>query len=252
MTPPTTKPLTGVVVALADEARPLSPQLRRARLQAGDIVTLGDDLMLAISGIGPERATRAAGRLLDAGVVAMASWGTAGGLDPKLPRAALVLPKRVIDGDGNSYTVDAPWRWRLEQALSPQVTLASGPLLSSARPLLDAAQKAESFQRTGAIAVDMESAAVAACASAAGCPFMVVRTITDTAVEKLPGAALAAVDAEGRLQPWSLLRALLRKPADLPALIRLGRHFSAARQTLSRIARHAPGLLAADDAVSTG
>lgn len=243
----TTGLLTGVVVALADEARPLSPRLRRASLKAGDVVPVDDQLILAISGIGPERASRAADRLLDRGVSALASWGTAGGLDPKLPRAALVLPKRVIDGAGNSYTVDAPWRWRLEHALTGVVPLASGPLLSSAKPLVSARQKAEAFEQTTAIAVDMESAAVGARADGAACPFMVIRTITDTAFERLPGAALAAVDEEGRLQLLQLLLALLRRPADLPGLMKLGRHFNAARQTLQRTAQRAPGLLATEE-----
>lgn len=247
----TTKPVTGVVVALADEARPLSPRLRRARLRAGDVIPIDDQLLLAISGIGPERATRAADRLLAQGVSTLASWGTAGGLDPRLPRAALVLPKRVIDGDGNSYAVDGPWRWRLEHTLTGIVTLASGPLLSSARPLVNTRQKAEAFERTGAIAVDMESAAVAARATAAQCPFMVVRTITDTASERLPAAALAAVDADGRFQPLQLLLALLRRPGDLPGLMKLGRHFGAARHTLRQTAEHAPGLLATDDGAPT-
>jgi adenosylhomocysteine nucleosidase len=243
----TTGPVTGVVVALADEARPLSPRLKRARLRAGDLIPLEGQLLLAISGIGPERATRAADRLLEQGVAALASWGTAGGLDPKLPRAALVLPKCVIDGQGNRYAVDPPWRWRLEHTLTGIVPLASGPLLSSARPLVSAEQKAEAFERTAAIAVDMESAAVAARATAAMCPFMVVRTITDTAFEHLPAAALAAVDADGRFQPLLLLLALLRRPSDLPGLMKLGRHFSAARQTLAQTAENAPGLLATDD-----
>ena len=243
----TARPVTGVVVALADEARPLSARLRRSRLKAGDLIAVDDHLLLALSGIGPERAARAAENLLAAGVVAIASWGTAGGLDPKLPRAALVLPKRVIDGNGNSYAVDVPWRWRLEQALNGVVRVASGPLLSSAQPLANVAQKAEAFARTSAIAVDMESAAVASCAADAHCPFMAVRTIADTAAEQLPAAALAAVDADGHLHWLRLLLALLRQPGDLPRLIALGRHFAAAQATLEATSRQAPGLLAIND-----
>jgi adenosylhomocysteine nucleosidase len=243
--------VAGVVVALADEARALSPQLARASLQPGEVFQVNDRLLLALSGIGPERAARAAQKLLAHGVSTLASWGTAGGLDPKLARATLVLPKRVIDDAGNSYGIDAPWRWRLEQALSGQVPLASGPLLGSARPLVGRAQKAAAHAATGAIAVDMESAAVASVAAAAGRPFMVARTITDTADEALPRAALAAVDADGRLQPWQLLRALLRRPQDLVELIALGRHFSAARKTLTRTAQAAPGLLALEDTKDT-
>jgi len=233
-------PGAGVVVALPDEARTLT----RARLQPGAIVPVGDSLLLALCGVGPERAARAAQELLDCGVRALASWGTAGALDPKLGRAALVLPKRVIDDAGNSYPVDSRWRWRLEQALSASVPVVGGPLLSSARPLTTAKAKAEAFIETGAIAVDMESAAVAGRAEAAGRPFVALRSITDTAAEALPRAALEAVDADGRLQPLRLLRAVLTRPSDILALMALGRHFAQARRALDTAAAHAPGLLA--------
>jgi adenosylhomocysteine nucleosidase len=232
--------MAGVVVALVDEASALTP----LRLHPGDLVPVSDTLWLAVCGIGADRARRAAERLLHHGVKALATWGTAGGLDPTLPRGALVLPKRVIAPDGRSYAVDAEWRWRLEQALTPHAPVFTGPLLTSACPLDTVDAKAVAFAGSGAIAVDMESGAVAECAAAAQRPFVALRAIIDTADEALPQASLAALDAEGKLHLNRLLRALLRRPREIGALLALRQHFAIAHQALKVAAAQAPGLLA--------
>jgi hypothetical protein len=43
----------------------------------------------------------------------------------------------------------------------------------------------------------------------------------------------------------------VRRPQDLFGLLALGRHFSAARRTLTRTAQAAPGLLALEDLKNT-
>ena len=70
--------------------------------------------------------------------------------------------------------------------------------------------------------VDMESGAVAKAARAAGLPFCVIRSVADPASRALPAAALAGLDAEGNARPLAVMAGLLRRPQDLPGLIRVG------------------------------
>lgn len=225
----------GIVVALRDEARALT----RTPPPLGRLYELRPGVLLYVCGIGAERAQAAARRLRAAGAAALLSWGTAGALDPALPRAAIVLPDAVLAPDGGAYPVDPAWRARLQarvHAAAPELVLRTGLLQASASVLADAAAKAACRQRHAALAVDMESAAVAEAAAEAGLPFMAVRSIVDTAAETLPPAALLALDEAGRLRPWALAGYLLRHPRELPQLQALGGHFQTARRALRRFA----------------
>jgi adenosylhomocysteine nucleosidase len=84
----------------------------------------------------------------------------------------------------------------------------------------------------GADAVDLESAAVARAAAAAGLPFSVLRAICDEAGRALPRAAVVALDAKGRIGAGRVLGALLRQPGDIFALVALGRDAGRARTAL--------------------
>jgi adenosylhomocysteine nucleosidase len=218
-------------VALPGEARTLTGK----SLRAGEVLALQPGLLVAVSGMGPARAAAAAERLLQRGAVRLATWGTAGGLDRALCCGQLLLPERVTTDDGRDYAVDAAWRRRLAQVLATQAP-AGGVLLGSDRALTSAADKQVAFRSSGAVAVDMESAAVAAVAQAHQRPFTAVRAVIDIAAETLPAAALAAIDDNGRMQPVPLLRRLAAHPAEVLALMTLARRFGCARRRLAAAA----------------
>jgi adenosylhomocysteine nucleosidase len=229
----------GVVVALPAEALTLAG----GRHAPGVVLEQGD-VLLAVSGVGPERARRAAEALLARGAAALASWGSAGGLDPAVAVGALCLPRSVLAAGGQAFDADPAWHARLAARLAG-LPLSTGALLESARVLATAAEKQAAFEASGALAVDMESASVAAAARAAGCPFLAVRAVSDAARMRVPHASLRAFDAEGRLRLGGLALALARRPGDLAALVRLDLGFRSALASLRRAARRAgPGLCA--------
>ena len=76
-----------------------------------------------------------------------------------------------------------------------------GRILHSDFVLTTPAQKQEAGVRTGALAVDMESSAVAAWARQRGLPAIAVRVVFDEMDRPLPAAGWAVL-----LQPFSLLR----------------------------------------------
>ncbi len=193
--------------------------------------------LLQISGIGAKRAHLAARTLLEKGATSLLSWGSAGGLIEGLSPGSLVLPKNIIAVDRSVYPVDATWRENLCAQLKGKVNLHEGLLAESMTVVTRPAEKAALFKQTGAIAVDMESAAVAAEAQRAGVPFMAIRAVADPVNIALPLCAIASLDEFGKLRPLGLLKALAKNPVELFSLVRLGRNFHAAQSTLSIVAR---------------
>ncbi len=190
----------GIVVATTAEARSLT----KHPLASGGA-------LLQISGIGAKRAHLAARTLLEKGATSLLSWGSAGGLIPGLSPGSLVLPKNIIAADGSVYSVDATWHESLCTQLKGKVNLHEGSLAESMTVVTSPEEKATLFQQTGAIAVDMESAAVAAEAQKARVPFMAIRAVADPVGMTLPRSALTALDEFGRLRPLKLLKAISKK-----------------------------------------
>jgi adenosylhomocysteine nucleosidase len=222
----------GVVAALEAEARTLGPALRR---QNG-LAYLGDGAMLAVSGMGGALAAAAARRLVDAGASGLMSFGLAGGLDPSLSAGRVVLPDDIISRDGTRIPASAEWRRHLGLAIAHLNPATGGKLLTSARPIATIADKAAAFGDTGAVAVDMESLAVAEIAASRGLPFIAVRVVVDGAADRLP-ASIAAASRGGPLRVLPLIGGLIAAPRDLPDLIRLARRYRVAIRSLEAVAR---------------
>ncbi len=223
-----------IVVALADEAvcLQLSPPSSEPTVEQGP----AQRVRATISGVGAERARAAAEALLAEGATALLSWGTAGGLSPELVAGSLLLPHQVLDPDGLCYPVDTDWRERVHARLADDPPPCDKPLYTSLEAISSTSYKQALQHSTGACAVDMESAVLAQVAEAHAVPFLALRVVVDPAHRVLPSCALAAVDEEGQTRPARLLMALLRRPGELPGLIRLGKEFAHASTTLRRVA----------------
>jgi len=206
---------------------------------------ISDHVMLRLSGIGQDGARSAAEALLQEGATSLLSWGCAGALDPTVKPGSLMLPKRIIVSSPPClFEVDTGWHQRLYQRLSSHLTVNTGPLASSPSILSNSAGKAALRNATGAMAVDMESAAMADLAASRRIPFMVVRAIADAAGTVIPEDLSVAMSRRGRISAIHQLTLLLR-PWLWPVLIRLHNQFQASMITLARVSGLAgPGLLA--------
>jgi len=171
-------------------------------------------------------ADAAAARAVAAGATALLSFGVAGGLDPALRPGDLVVPSEVISR-GTVFNADAALSGRIGGA-------AAHRLLGADAIVADVATKRLLWQQTGAVAVDLESGAVARVAAAHGLPFAVLRAICDPAERDLPPAAGAALDARGAIGLARVAGSVLARPGQIPALLRLAADAAAARRTLAR------------------
>ena len=223
----------GIIVGVPAEARSLA----KHTVTNDEPVRLQEGVTLGVSGVGPRRAGLASRRLLEKGATALLSWGSAGGLSPKLSPGSLILPRIIIASDRTVYHADPSWHKDLCNRLRGQVEFHTGPLAESVTVVQTSAEKAILFQQTGAIGVDMESAAVAAVAQEARVPFIAVRAVADSTDMTLPTSALNACDEFGRLNFLKLIRGVAERPTELFPLIRLARDYRAAQRTLTLVAR---------------
>ncbi len=214
----------GIITGLYREAAcfDIFPETRRPRLRC--------------LGIGPRRAAEGARQLVADGCDHLISFGIAGGLDPGLKSAAVVIADAVFADGAPRRPTDEVWRERLRSLLESQFTVSTGGLFGSDQVIETPGDKQRLYSTTGAVAVDMESHAIAAVAVEAAVPFLVVRLISDPASGVIPPAAMKGVGLDGRERHLAVIGALLRRPGDLPALLRLRRDSARAVAGLRRVA----------------
>lgn len=224
----------GVVTGLQAEAARLAP--------AADLFEENAPLVLCL-GSGPRRARQAARTLVARGARCLLSFGLAGGLDARLGPGTLVAANTVVGPDGRQWPTDAAWRGSVARA-GERLGLVVGPIAGRDRALWSPAQKHACHLETGALAVDMESHAIAAVAAEAGIPFLVLRAVADRKHCKVPVAARSAVAADGSTRVASVVAKLAARPWETPTLVRLAGDGRRAFRALGRAAYLRPLLLA--------
>jgi len=224
----------GIIVAMKAEARPLGLRVDTDMV----IEAPGVDVMLCISGIGARRARIAGQQLLAQGANALLSWGTAVALDAGLRPGQLLLPREVLNSDRESLRVSLQWQRLLANRLPERFETNNQAMIETREVLATPEDKHRLRARTGAIAADMESAALAGVARDAAVPFVVVRSVADTMQRIFPAWSNNIVDAYGRVRPIAGLLPLLTHPADWPEITRIARDFRAALATLSAVTKH--------------
>ncbi|MDE2224704.1 MAG: hypothetical protein KGJ46_05460 [Xanthomonadaceae bacterium] len=224
---------TGLVVALPAEAHSIGVH----GMHPGDCVRWRDG-WIAVSGIGPHNAMRAAERLLACGVARLANWGVAGALDATLAAGDVLIVDRIrYARDDPGFATDADASEQLAAALSAALHVRRGTLWSATQPVATPSEKRALAERSGALAVDMEAAPVAAVALRAKLPFVVVKAICDPAARELPAGIVRALD--GADEGWSLRMVAaiaFGGPATWRAVHALSRDYRRARRSLATAA----------------
>jgi adenosylhomocysteine nucleosidase len=226
--------ITGFVIALPEEISTLTTQ----KIVKGCCTFITDDKIIANAGAGPDNAKLAAEQLIAHGAQQLISWGCAAALKPELKPGDLVLATQLIDADLAVIKIDANWINFNQQKLQQHLIIQSGEIAESKTLVTSSTEKKQLQVKTGAIAVDMESIAVAKVAEQHQLPFLAIRAIADPANMDLPKAISAALNNQGDIELGKLLQFLAMHPSELPGLIKLGLHFHAAQKTLKLIAKY--------------
>jgi adenosylhomocysteine nucleosidase len=234
----------GMVYALSMEAGALEDRLQgvisirgKFTVRQGGLKKRG--IAVIHSGMGQKNAAEAT-EILIAGHRPqwIISAGLAGGLQEGIQRGDVIMPDCILGEDGRRLAIDLQISPQ-QQATTPGLHV--GPLLTVERAALKPDRKRELGLRHGALAVDMESLAVAEVCRREKQRFLAVRVISDTVDEELPA------DVERLIQKKTTARrigatagSLLRRPSAVKDLWRLR---ETALTCSSRLAKFLEGVI---------
>jgi len=225
--------ITGIVVALPEEVATLTSK----KIAKGRCVFMAENVIVAYSGAGPVNAEAAAELLIAEGATRLISWGCAAALSAALKPGDLILADKLIDAGNSEIAVTADWLDHTKKSLADVVAVQSGHLAESLNLVSTGKDKRQLHANTGAVAVDMESSAVAKAARQKSLPFLAIRAIADPVTMDLPRAIGYSLNGQGDVMMGKLLLFLFLHPTELPGLIKLGLHFNAAKKTLKLVAK---------------
>ncbi|KJB91469.1 hypothetical protein N826_23765 [Skermanella aerolata KACC 11604] len=155
-------------------------------------------------------------QLLAAGAGGLISFGIAGGLAPGLKPGRLVVATEVVAADGRRYPAFA-----LTLGARGEPEPVRAPIYGAGAIVSRSIDKQALYKGAGAVAVDLESAAVARLCADAGVAMAVIRAIGDPADRDLPPAALVGLKPNGQVDIAAVLRSVFGSPGQIPALLRV-------------------------------
>ena len=224
----------GIVYATSLEIAAFLGQCTRVRKYVGgDFVFQGarfDQVRVALAqcGMGFAAARRATQALIDAHSPRwVVSAGFSGALLSEMAVGDIVMANAVADTHGQELKVD------LNLASNPAAHLHVGKLLTADNIVRTVAEKQALAAQYQAIAVDMESLAVAQVCRDARIPFMAVRVISDDLSADLPPEILTVVGSSGSLRVGAALGALWKRPGSIKDLWNLRESANAASERLA-------------------
>lgn len=229
----------GVVFALGIESGCLEDLLQGAVTMRGSEFVIregglkGRRVAMILAGPGRRNAARATEVLIDGHRPGrVISAGFAGGLSPELNRNDVLIADRLLMAEGGEITVELPAG--LLAALE-QPNVKRGPLLTFDRVVQGPRERQALFERYGALAVDMETFAVAEVCRRWQVPFSSIRVVNDTSDETLPADVehlLAQKTVAGQM--GAALGAIWRRPASAKDMYQLREHALIASDRLAR------------------
>ncbi len=193
----------------------------------------GGNAVVVATGDGPRNAARGAAEAiaLHRPQVVFGA-GVGGALTPGLSVGDIVASARILDAEGEA----PPPSRKLLETVHAATGIRAGTLLTLDRPAVSAAEKAKLAASTGAPAVcDMESAAWARAAAAAGVPYLVLRAVSDTAEEDLPRYLARCMNAGGGISRAAVTLQALLHPTTIPDLLRMRRRVAACAEGLAEL-----------------
>jgi adenosylhomocysteine nucleosidase len=206
--------------ALHEEAGGIVDRLKEVRTTRAGGFTLHQGrladrrVIVAESGVGRPSATNAAEAIIDVHRPALfISTGFAAGLRDGQSRGELIVASEVVCESGELLALD------LEPSVNPvdkQVGMHVGRLLTVDQLIDDPSEKRRLAASTGAIALDMETFAVAGVCRRTATPFISIRVISDGVNDCLPrevGRLLRQKTLAGKL--GALTGAVLSRPSSV-------------------------------------
>jgi adenosylhomocysteine nucleosidase len=216
------------VASEASELEPFAEHLEYLRKLSWPIdyayegISEGRRFILAANGAGPKLAAKATeiairavtnADLSSSRLEAVITTGYCGGLDPALQFGDIIVAEQVLDSATGESLLCAALEGHPNR----------GVVLSQDRIANNTEEKQHLFLKTGACAVEMEAAGVAARAKRAGLSFHCIKVVCDVATESFSLDLNRMRTTEGRVARGKIIGHALVRPNLIPGLLRLKR-----------------------------
>lgn len=206
----------GLVFATAIELGPMLDRCARLRKYTGGNFTfrggrLGEIRLAFVQcGMGPVAARQATLALLDGHSPKwIISAGFSGALSETLKIGDIVVGQSLVDEQGTELRID------VGMPANPAGGLHVGRLLTVDRIVRTVTEKRELAKKSQALAVDMESLAVATACREAHARCLVVRAISDDMTADLPPEVLSIVGSTGSVRLGAAIGAIWKRPGSI-------------------------------------
>lgn len=224
----------GIVSALPIELSAFLARCERPHhYKSGGLVFRGgryDGIRVAVveAGMGFVRARTATAALIDAHSPEwVLSCGFSGALLPEMHLGEIVMANSIIDQHGQEL------RQTLNAESNPSSGLYVGRILTADKMARTIQEKHQLAEQHKAIAVDMESLAVAQIARDRQKNFMAVRVISDDMSADLPPEVLSVVGATGAIRFGAVLGSLVKRPESAKEMWHLRGNAKIAAESLA-------------------
>jgi len=225
----------GIVCALSRELVYFLDECEKVRKYTGGKFTFRggrfQNVRVAVveSGLGFAKARRATQALIDAHTPEwILSCGYSGALQPNMNVGDIVMANSICDTHGHELTLD------LNMPTEGQKRLHAGRFVTSDEMVRLVKEKQQLAKRHDAIAVDMESLAVAQVAQETGTRFLAVRVISDDLSQDLPQEVVSILGETGSFRMGATLGAVWKRFGSIKDLWKLREQTAEASQRLAK------------------
>lgn len=224
----------GIVSALPIELGQFMDRCERVKHYKGEDLTFkggrydGIRVVVAESGMGYARARKASLAMIDAHSPKwILSSGFAGALIPTMKIGQIVVANEIVDQHGQQKKLNLSLASDIENGLHV------GKLLTADEMVRMVEQKQQLHEQFEAIAVDMESLAVAQVAAETKTGFMAVRVISDDMSADLPSEVLSIIGDTGAVRVGAALTSIFKRPESVKDMLHLRTNAQAAAKSLA-------------------
>lgn len=224
----------GIVCAIPLEMSAFLDRCERVRKYKGKTFTFRggvyDGVRIAVveSGIGFARARKATHALIEGHTPAwVLSSGFSGALRPEMKVGDVVIANEIVDLHGQRLAVE------MNMPADPEHGLHVGRFVTSDEMVRTVAEKKSIAEQTDAIAVDMESLAVAQVARETKTRFVAVRAISDDMSADLPPEVLSILGDKGAVRIGAAVGAVWKRFGSIKDMWKLREQAVAASTRLA-------------------
>ena len=224
----------GIVSALPIELGQLMDRCERVKHYKGEDLTFrggrydGIRIVVAESGMGYARARKASLALIDAHKPKwILSSGFSGALIPTMKIGQIVMANEIVDQHGQQKSINLSLESDIENGLYV------GRILTADEIVRTVEQKQQLHENFEALAVDMESLAVAQVASETKTGFMAVRVISDDMSADLPPEVLSIIGDTGAVRVGAALTSIFNRPESVKDMLHLRTNAQNAAKSLA-------------------